>query len=167
MKTSLPQSAATLDAGVDARGQEVMIKGVENDAFTAVLDPKTQDDGAWIRTNREKCAAFVTLVDREVQEACQRIDAREQDEARGYAAVCSHRCVGRLRRLSAGGWAISGGDPASRAGKQLFVAGGPQKDFRMVPCVECDAKGGIPAGSQVNGRAGEPVFVEIKNAGKG
>lgn len=167
MKASLPQSAAAIDAGVDARGQEVMIKGVENEAFTAVLDPKTQDEGAWIRTNREKCAAFVMRVAREVEEACQRVDAREQEEARAYAAVRSHRCVGRLRKLSAGGWAVSGGDPASRVGKQLFVAGGPQNDFRMLPCVECDANGGIPAGSQVNGRAGEPVFIEIKNAGKG
>lgn len=167
MRASLPGSLAALDTGNDSRGQQLMIKGVDNEAFTAVLDPVSQDDAAWIRANRDRCATFVKLVAQEVEGAVRKIEDREQDVARRYRDMRNHRCVGRLRKLSEGGWAISGGDPAARAGKPLFIAGGPQDEYRMVPCVDCDAKGGIPAGSHVKGRAGEPVFIEIASGKKG
>lgn len=167
LKKELAPLLTNVSAGTDARGKEIMLKGVDNEVFGAVLDPEKQDDGAWVRVNRERCAAFVKLAAREAEKAARFIDARELDVARRYKDLRHYQCVGRLRKLAEGGWAIGGGDPTARAGKQLFIAGGLRDDHRMLPCVECDAKGGIPPGSEVNGRAGEPVFIEIKSGKKG
>lgn len=167
MKAAMPKSLQFLDAGNEASGRQIMIKGIDNVAFTAALDPERQNEGQAIETYRKKCAAFLTTVAAEAQDASRQIEARELDITRRFEAMRTYRCVGRLRALSAGGWSISGGDPAIRAGKKLYVSGGPQNEFRMVPCVECDAEGCIPAGTQVNGRAGVPVFIEIQSGKKG
>jgi hypothetical protein len=47
------------------------------------------------------------------------------------------------------------------------MAGGASEEYKMVPCVECDANGGIPPGSNVSARAGDPVFIEVKTDAKG
>lgn len=168
VKATLVQSLADIqDAGADASGVPNMLKGVDNNVYGAVLDPEKQADGAWVHANRAKCAAFISRVAKEIGEASRIIEAREQEAARRYLALSHYRCVGRLRRLAAGGWEVSGGDPAMRAGKPLYMAGSASEEYKMVPCVECDANGGVPPGSNVNARAGDPVFIEVKTDAKG
>lgn len=168
VKAALVQSLVDIqDAGADASGASNMLKGVDNNVYGAVLDPEKQDDGAWVHANRAKCTTFISRVAKEIGEAGRIIEAREQEVARQYRGLSHYRCVGRLRRLAAGGWEVSGGDPAMRAGKPLCVAGGVSEEYKMIPCVECDAKGGIPPGSNVSARAGDPVFIEIKTDSKG
>ena len=161
VKQHLAKSMKNSDGGTSPDGSTRMIAGVDNEVFRAVLDPAKQDDAAWVRDERRRCEEFVRLVATEVATALREIDARDQSLATNSAAIPQFRCVGRLRRLAAGGWTISGGDPGARAGKQLFIAGGPQDDYKMVPCLTCDGKGQVPPGSGVNARAGEPVFVKV------
>lgn len=157
----LPRSLDETVAGNAPDGQPLMLKGVDNEVFTAALDPERQDEGQWVRANREKCARFVELTAQEAGEAALSIEARERDLMRLFHNMSSYRCVGRLRKRAEGGWAVSGGDSTMRAGKRLLVVGGRQKGSDMVSCVQCDANGAIPAGSHVAGRAGDPVFVEV------
>jgi len=167
VKELLPKSLADLNAGNAPDGQPLILKGVENEVFTAVLDPQKQDQGAWVHANRAKCEAFVKRATHEASEAARVIEARERDLAQRFRSLSHYRCVGRLRKRAEGGWAISGGDPEIRAGKQLLIAGGVREGFKMVPCVQCDANGGIPPGSDVPGRAGDPVFLEVSPDKKG
>ena len=167
VKELLPKSLADLNAGNAPDGQPLILKGVENEVFTAVLDPQKQDQGAWVHANRAKCEAFVKRAAHEASEAARTIEARERDLAQRFRGLSHYRCVGRLRKRAEGGWAISGGDPEMRAGKQLLVAGGVREGAKMVPCVRCDANGGIPPGSDVPGRAGDPVFLEVSPDKKG
>lgn len=167
LKQRLAKSMKNADGGTSPDGSSRMIAGVDNEVFHAVLDPTKQDDAAWVRDERRRCGEFVRLVATEVAAALRDIDARDQSLAANSAAIPQFRCVGRLRRLAAGGWAISGGDPGARAGKQLFIAGGPQDDYKMVPCLKCDGKGQVPPGSGVNARAGDPVFVKVGPAKAG
>lgn len=157
----LPRSLAETAAGNAPDGQPLILKGVDNEVFTAALDPERQDDGQWVRANREKCAEFVQLTAREAGEAALAIEARERDLINRLHSIACFRCVGRLRRRAEGGWAVSGGDSTMRAGKRLLVVGDRQKGVDMIPCVQCDADGEIPAGSHVAARAGDPVFVEV------
>lgn len=161
LKRNLAKSAKNVEAGTLPNGDTRILVGVDNDVFSAVLDPTKQDEEAWVRDERRKCEEFVKLVATEVAGALNDINARDQSLVRNSAAIPQFRCVGRLRRLAAGGWTISSGDPGARAGKQLFIAGGPQDDYKMVPCLTCDSKGQVPPGSTVKARAGEPVFVTV------
>ncbi|MCE9629122.1 MAG: hypothetical protein K8S94_00175 [Planctomycetia bacterium] len=167
VKELLKKPLIDLNAGAAPDGQPLILKGVDNEVFTAVLDPQKQDDGAWVRANRAKCEAFVKLVAHEASEAARTIEARERDIEQRFRSLSHYRCVGRLRKRAEGGWAISGGDPVIRAGKRVLVAGGASEGSTMVPCVQCDANGGIPPGSDVNGRAGDPVFLEVSLDKKG
>jgi hypothetical protein len=167
VKELLSKSLADVNAGNAPDGQPLILKGVENEVFTAVLDPQKQDHGAWVHANRAKCEAFVKRAAKEASEAARTIEARERDLAQRFRGLSHYRCVGRLRKRAEGGWAISGGDPEIRAGKQLLIAGGVREGFKMVPCVQCDANGGIPPGSDVPGRAGDPVFLEVSPDKKG
>lgn len=167
MKELLPASQAELNAGTAPDGQPLILKGVENEVFTAVLDPQKQDQGAWVHANRAKCEAFVKRAAHEASEAALAIEARERDLADRFRSLSHYQCVGRLRKRAEGGWAISGGDPTTRAGKHLLIAGGLREGSKMVPCVQCDANGGIAPGSDVTGRAGDPVFLEVVPDKKG
>lgn len=167
MKSSLVESLEAMDAGVAPDGQKLLIRGVDNEAFSQSLDPAKQDEGAWIHTNRSKCEAFLKLVAREAAMAAQTIDAREKEIHQRYQDLRYYVCVGRLRRSSAGGWAISGGRAEARADKELFVAGGARNSHSMVGIVKCAADGGIPPGASLPARAGDPVFIEVEFGKKG
>ena len=166
LKDKLVRSHADMNAGPGPDGQVLMLKGVDNGVFGAVLDPEKQDSDAWVRANRAKCEAFVGRVAREAGEAERALEAREQDIARRLHGLVRYRCVGRLRKRAEGGWSITGGDPAIRAGQTVFVTGGVLRKYEMISRVECDGQGEIPAGRNVNARAGDPVFVAITSHGK-
>ncbi len=167
MKVSLVESLTAMDAGAAPDGQKLLLRGVDNEAFTASLDPTRQDDGAWIHTNRAKCKEFVEVVAREVVEAAQTIEAREKEIAGRYQDLRHYVCVGRLRRSSAGGWAISGGSADVRANNRLFVPGGPQNNHTMVDIGNGTLDGGIPPGASLSARAGDPVYIEVAIGKKG
>lgn len=161
LRKHLARSLKLVDAGKMSDDTPRMLAGVDNAVFTAVLDPAKQDDEAWVRDDRVKCDAFVRLVADEAANVMREVDALDRLLAKNLAAIRQFRCVGRLRRLSGGGWTISGGDAEARAGKQVFVAGGPQDDHKMLPFLTCDNTGQVPPGSNVKARAGDPVFVEV------
>jgi hypothetical protein len=161
------KSLAMINSGNTPGGKPIMIKGVDNDVFAAVLDPDKQNSGAWVQTQRVKCADFVERVARDADATFQSITARTMKLNAHYHDLRQFRCVGRLRKLPEGGWTISGGDDTLRAGKQLFTVGGVRDSFKLLPCATCDDKGTIPTGTDVKAHAGEPLYIEIPNGRKG
>ena len=114
-----------------------------------------------------KCADFVERVARDADATLQSITTQTMKLNAHDRDLRQFRCVGRLRKLPEGGWTISGGDAALRAGKRLFTAGGLRDSFKFLPCATCDDKGTIPTGTDVKARAGEPLYIEIPNERKG
>jgi Tfp pilus assembly protein PilE len=157
------KSLAIINSGNAPNGTAIMIKGVDNEVFAAVLDPEKQNAGAWVQAQRVKCADFVERVARDADATFQSITAQTMKLNAHYHDLRQFRCVGRLRKLPEGGWTISGGDAALRAGKQIFTVGGARDSFKLLPCATCNDKGNIPTGTDVNARAGEPLYIEISN----
>jgi hypothetical protein len=119
VKEVLPKSLAALNAGNAPDGQPLILKGVENEVFTAVLDPQKQDQGAWVHANRAKCEAFVKQAAQEASAAARTIEARERDLAQRFRSLSHYECVGRLRkraRLRPHGQRRRTGPPAGPSG---------------------------------------------------
>lgn len=161
------KSLAIINSGNSPDGQAIMIKGVDNKVFKAVLDPARQNSEALVEAGRVKCSDFVERVARDADATFQSITVHTKKLDAQYHDLREFRCVGRLRKLPDGGWTISAGDAALRAGKKLFTVGGVRDSFNFLPCATCDDKGTIPTGSDVKGRAGEPLYIEIPNDRKG
>ena len=161
------KSLAIINSGNMPDGKPLMIKGVDNDVFSAVLNPDRQNSEALVEAGRVKCADFVERVARDADATFQSITVQTKKIDAQYHDLREFCCVGRLRKLPEGGWTISAGDAALRAGKKLFTVGGVRDSFKFLPCATCDDKGTIPTGTDVKARAGEPLYIEIRNERKG
>ena len=161
------KSLDIINSGNAPDGRPLMIKGVKNEVFEAVFDPDRQNSEALVEAGRVKCADFVERVARDADATLQSITTQTMKLNAHYRDLRQFRCVGRLRKLPEGGWTISGGDAALRAGKKLFTVGGVRDSFKFLPCATCDDKGTIPTGTDVKARAGEPLYIEIPNERKG
>lgn len=158
---------AIINSGNTPNGTPIIIKGVDNEAFVAALDPEKQNADAWVQVQRGKCADFVKSVANEADATDRTLADRTNDITSKWRELRQYRCVGRLRKLPGGSWTISGGTASDRAGRQLLIAGGVRDGFVLLPCVTCDDKGAIPAGTDVKANAGEPLYIEIRKDRKG
>jgi hypothetical protein len=161
LKARLQRSLRFIDAGKTPEGQERQIRGADNIAFTLVLDPESQHTEAVVLAARKSCSDFVQTVRDEIDAATRQLDDEESALADKHKTLTGYTCVGRLRRLPGGGWAISGGTPARRKGQPLYVLDRNGTGIDVVPCVTGDEEGTIPAGTKVRGRAGQPVYVRL------
>jgi len=161
------KSQAAMSAGNDRSGEKIKIKGVDNSAFGKALNPKLQDTPE-LEKYRSTCAGFVRQVASEAEAVAEGMKRDAKQLAANRESLRTMRCVGRLRRIAAGGWSISGGDAALRAGRPIYAAGNVRDGFKMVPCATCDEKGAIAPGTDVKARAGDPVFIieAVKNRGE-
>jgi len=158
---------AIINSGNTPNGTPIIIKGVDNEAFVAAIDPEKQNADAWVQVQRGKCADFVKSVANEADATDRTLADRTNDITSKWRELRQYRYVGRLRKLPGGSWTISGGTASDRAGRQLLIAGGVRDGFVLLPCVTCDDKGAIPAGTDVKANAGEPLYIEIRKDRKG
>jgi len=157
------KSLALINCGNTPEGPPIMIHGVDNDAFAAVLNPEQQNSDAWIQTQRTKCADFLRVVIEEADAAETAVAEKSLLLSGQYRALRRFRCVGRIRKFAEGGWGITGGDAAMRSGKEMLTIGGGLDSCRLVPCATCDQKGAIPFGTDVKARAGDLLYVEVQD----
>jgi hypothetical protein len=160
VRSRMPDSQRWLEAGDDG-GQPIQIKGADNEAFALILDPEKQRSSAMIVAARTTCEQFIETARRETGLAKDALDRESAALAEKHKTVIGYRCVGRLRRLSTDGWSIGGGTATTRRMQPLFVLDDASNTLAMTPCVTCDDQGGIPTGTKVAGRAGQPVFVRV------
>lgn|GEM_PF-3410069 len=158
LASGLVKSQAAMNAGNDRSGQKILIKGVDNSAYTKAFDPTLQDSPE-VEKYRSTCVNFVRQAGAEADIVADGMKEDAKQLVANRESLRAMQCVGRLRKNAAGGWSISGSDALLRAGKQIHTAGGVRDGFKMVPCATCDEKGTIPPGTDVKARAGDPVFI--------
>lgn len=157
----LQQSRRLVEAGFAPDGQPIQIKGADNLAFTLILDPATQHSEAVILAARKACGTFLDTVRREVKAAGEQLAKEAASLKEKHASLIGYTCMGRLRRFPGGRWSVSGGSSAALRNRTLYVVRKSRSPADIVECVTCDQDGAIPAGTAVDGRAGEPVFVKV------
>jgi hypothetical protein len=142
--------------GVTPNGARIQIQSVDNEVFNGILEPAKHQGRQIVVTAREVCSAFLAETRTLAASAEKQISEKERRIVdRGLPRYIP---AGRLRKLS-GVWTIGGGDAALRNGAEVYVAGDVAARFRMVPVAVCDNMGQLPAGTKVQARAGEPLFV--------
>ena len=162
IRSELAGPLQKLNAGKGKDGQDIQIKGVDNEMLTAALDPEKQHADLVIQDAREACRQFIA----DVAQGATRAEKRLHDEEAKLASMglARFQLCGRLRRLQDGGWSISGGDAANRCGRAIFVPQRSGIEINLNQVAVCDERGHIAAGTKVSARAGDPVYLQVMPA---
>jgi hypothetical protein len=158
VRAALVKAVEKTEAGKDHHGMDIAIRDVDNDAFSAALDPEKQHASVTIQDARRDCLRFIA----EVREGAEKADAMLRDEEARLAAIelPTIETAGRLRKLRDGAWAISGGESTKRAGSVVHVLRRSGAQAVLEPIGLCGPDGQLPSGTNNTARAGDPVFLK-------
>ena len=157
-ESSLKKSIALITAGNDVNGAPVQLRGVRNEVFMEVINPKNQIGGFELDRARKISDSFIDQLRRDLNLLEKNIDEEEKNVNK--IQVVWYEVAGRLWKRRDGRWQVRGGDPEKRKNKTLFVVSRPFAGSGVRQLIQCNGEGELPTGAALNARAGSPVFLE-------
>ncbi len=157
-ESSLRKSIELITAGNDVNGAPVQLRGVRNEVFMEVINPKNEIGGYELDRARKTSDGFIDQLRRDLNLLEKNIDDEEKNVNK--IQVVWYEVAGRLWKRRDGRWQVRGGDPEKRKDKTLFVVSRPFAGSGVRQLIQCNEEGELPAGAALNARAGSPVFLE-------
>jgi hypothetical protein len=155
---SLRKSIELITAGNELNGAPVQLRGVRNEVFMEVINPKNEVGGFELDRARKTSDGFIDQLRRDLNLLEKNIDEEEKNVNK--IQLVWYEVAGRLWKRRDGRWQVRGGDPEKRKDKTLFVVSRPFAGSGVRQLIQCNGEGKLPAGAALNARAGSPVFLE-------